>query len=162
MNESMEKNTDCVAGYYRDPDGNHSCRALWVEVGRLSRLSGRSCHLCGSQRKVVHITGFYPGAFSQGFCGYYAKEQDSKLYVGFRFSAIFGFFESGVFDITIPVNGEINEVILKTRMSEISVWNAQTGLLTQSEQYGVYVKQERNDVYFVSMSYEGLSVILRF
>lgn len=66
----------------------------------------------------------------------------------FGFSAIFGFFESGVFDITIPVNGEINEVILKTRMSEISVWNAQTGLLTQSEQYGVYVKQERNDVYF--------------
>ena len=107
--------------------------------------------------KAVHITGFYPGSFPQGFCGSYAKEQDSKLYVGFRFSAVFGFFETGVFDITIPVKGEINEVILKTRMNETSVWNAQTGFLTQSEQYGVYVKLERNDVYSVSMFYDGFS-----
>lgn len=83
--------------------------------------------------KAVHITGFYPGSFSQGFCGYYAKEQDSKLYVGFRFSAVFGFFETGAFDITIPVKGEINEVILKTRMNETSVWNVQTGFFSQSE-----------------------------
>ena len=132
------------------------------KLGGFRACQGAAITSVEVSEKVVHITGFYPGAFSQGFCGYYAKEQDSKLYVGFRFSAIFGFFESGVFDITIPVNGEINEVILKTRMNEISVWNAQTGFLTQSEQYGVYVKQERNDVYFVSMSYEGLSVILRF
>ena len=83
--------------------------------------------------KAVHITGFYPGSFPQGFCGYYAKEQDSKLYVGFRFSAVFGLFETGAFDITIPVKGEINEVILKTRMNETSVWNVQTGFLSQSE-----------------------------
>ena len=105
---------------------------------------------------VVHITGFYPGSFPEGFCGYYASEQDDKLYVGFRFSALFGFFETGDFDITIPVRGEINEVILKTSMMETSVWNAQSGLLSQSEQYGVYVKLERNDVHFASMSYEGV------
>ena len=29
--------------------------------------------------KAVHITGFYPGSFPEGFCGYYAKEQDGKL-----------------------------------------------------------------------------------
>lgn len=87
--------------------------------------------------KAVHITGFYPGSFSKGFCGYYAKEQDGKLYVGFRFSAVFGFFETGVFDITIPVKGEISEVILKTSMNETSVWNAQTGFLTQSEPVGL-------------------------
>ncbi|MGM9651142.1 MAG: hypothetical protein ACI3VX_04295, partial [Faecousia sp.] len=34
---------------------------------------------------AVHITGFYPGSFPEGCCGYYAKEQDGKLYVGFRF-----------------------------------------------------------------------------
>ena len=75
--------------------------------------------------KAVHITGFYPGSFPEGFCGYYAREQDNKLYVGFRFSAVFGFFETGNFDVTIPVKGEIDEVILKTRMNETSVWNAQ-------------------------------------
>lgn len=107
--------------------------------------------------KAVHITGFYPGSFPEGCCGYYAKEQDNKLYVGFRFSNLFGFFETGDFDITIPVKGEINEVILKTSINETSVWNAQAGSISQSEQYGVYVKLERNDVYSVSMFYDGFS-----
>ena len=107
--------------------------------------------------KVVHITGFYPGSFPEGFCGYYAREQDDKLYVGFRFSAVFGFFETGDFDIMIPVKSEINEVILKTSMVETPVWNTQTGFLSQSEQYGVYVKLERNDVYSLSMSYEDFN-----
>lgn len=73
---------------------------------------------------AVHITGFYPGSFPEGFCGYYAKEQDSKLYVGFRFSNLFGFFETGNFDVTVPVKGDINEVILKTIRNETSVWNS--------------------------------------
>ena len=107
--------------------------------------------------KAVHITGFYPGSFPEGFCGYYAQEQGGKLYVGFRFSAVFGLFETGNFDVMIPVKGEISEVILKTGMNETSVWNAQAGLISQSEQYGVYVKLERDDVYSVSMSYDGFS-----
>ena len=127
------------------------------------KLSGfRACQGAGItsvevNEKSVHMTGFYPGSFPEGFCGYYAKEQGGKLYVGFRFSAVFGFFETGDFDIIIPVKGEINEVILKTSMNEASVWNAQTGFPSQSEQYGVYVKLERNDVYSVSMSYDGFS-----
>ena len=40
---------------------------------------------------AVHITGFYPGSFPEGFCGCYSEERDEKLYVGFRFSAVFGF-----------------------------------------------------------------------
>ena len=75
---------------------------------------------------AVHMTGFYPGSFPEGFCGYYSEEQDGKLYVGFRFSALFGFFETGDFDITIPTEGDIDEVIIKTDMVETSVWNAQT------------------------------------
>ena len=107
------------------------------------RLGGfRACQGAGItsmevSQTAVHITGFYPGSFPEGFCGYYAKEQDGKLYVGFRFSAVFGFFETGDFDIAIPVQGEINQVILKTNMVETSVWNAQADFLPRSEQYGV-------------------------
>ena len=74
---------------------------------------------------AVHITGFYPGSFPEGFCGCHAKERNGTLYVGFRFSAVFGFFETGDFDITIPVKEEIHEVIVKTRMNEQSVWKDQ-------------------------------------
>ena len=53
--------------------------------------------------------------------------------------------------------GEIDEVILKTSMVETRIWTRATGLGFQSEQYGVYVKLERNDVDAVSMSYDGFS-----
>ena len=106
---------------------------------------------------AVQITGFYPGSFPEGFCGCYSQERDGKLYVGFRFSAVFGFFETGDFAISIPVKGQINEVILKTRMNETSVWNAQTGFISQSEQYGVFVRLDSSDAFSVSMSYNGLN-----
>ena len=77
--------------------------------------------------KAVHISGFYPGSFPAGFCGYYAEEQDGTLYVGFRFSAVFGCLETGDFQITIPVKGRINEVVVKTRKNEYPVWNVQAG-----------------------------------
>ena len=100
------------------------------------KLGGfRSCQSAGItavevDEKAAHMTGFYPGSFPEG---YYAKEQGGKLYVGFRFSAVFGFFETGDFDITIPIKGEINEVIVKTRMNETSIWNDQTGFIFQTE-----------------------------
>ena len=133
-------------------------------VGRYGwKLGGfRACHGAGItslevSEKSVHMTGFYPGSFPEGFCGYYSEERGEKLYVGFRFSAVFGFFETGDFDITIPTKGEIDEVILKTSMVETRIWTRATGLGFQSEQYGVYVKLERNDVDAVSMSYDGFS-----
>lgn len=107
--------------------------------------------------RQVTITGYYPGFFSEGFLGYHAEETDGKLYVGFKFSAVFGIFETGDFDVTIPVKGEINEVIVKTRMSEYPIWNAEDGAVLQSERYGVYVKLETNDAYSLSMSYTGES-----
>ena len=63
---------------------------------------------------AVTIKGFYPGSFPEGFCGCYTEELGGKLYVGFRFSAVFGIFETGDFHVAIPVEGEIDEVILKT------------------------------------------------
>ena len=82
----------------------------------------------------VHIRGFYPGSFPEGLCGYYSEEQDGTLYVGFLFSAVFGSLETGDFDITIPTEGEINEVVLKTSMCETTVWDAQIESLSQLEQ----------------------------
>lgn len=127
------------------------------------KVSGfRACQGAGItevevDEKTVHITGFYPGSFPEGFCGYYAKEQDGRLYVGFRFSAVFGFFETGDFDVTIPVTGEIREVILKISMNETIIWQAGIGALAQSMPYGIYVKLESTDLYSVEISYKGFS-----
>ena len=66
-------------------------------------------------------------------------------------------FESGDFDITIPVKEEIDEVIVKTRMGERTVWNAYTGFISQSEPYGVFVKLEPGIAWSVSMCYEDLN-----
>lgn len=70
----------------------------------------------------VQITGFYPGSFPQGFLGYHAEEEDGTLYVGFKFSGLFGIFETGDFDITIPVRGEIKEVVIKNQHNENPIW----------------------------------------
>lgn len=78
---------------------------------------------------TVKIKGFYPGSFPEGFCGYYAEEQGGTLYVGFHFSAVFGFLETGDFDVTIPVKGEIREVVLKTEASETIIWTSETSIV---------------------------------
>ena len=71
----------------------------------------------------VRIRGFYPGSFPTGFLGYHAEQEDDTLYVGFRFSSVFGFFETGDFDITIPIKGDVSEVILKTNANESTIWS---------------------------------------
>lgn len=96
------------------------------KLGGFNACQGAGIDSVEVSENAVHITGFYPGSFPEGFCGYYSEEQDGKLYVGFRFSALFGSFETGDFDITIPTEGDINEVIIKTDMVETSIWNAQT------------------------------------
>ena len=95
------------------------------KLGGFGACQGAGITSVEVSENAVHITGFYPGSFPEGFCGCYSKEQDGKLYVGFRFSAVFGFFETGNFDITIPNKGDIKEVILKTKMGETPVWNAE-------------------------------------
>ena len=90
-------------------------------------LGFRACQGAGIESvsvsdHMVEIKGFYPGSFPEGFCGYYAEEQNGTLYVGFRFSAVFGSLVTGDFDVTIPVKSEIREVILKTKTMETSIW----------------------------------------
>ena len=94
--------------------GFRACRGAGIESVEVSE-------------NTVKIKGFYPCSFPEGFCGYYAEEQEGTLYVGFRFSTVFGFFETGDFDVAIPVRGEIREVVLKTETSETTIWTSETG-----------------------------------
>ena len=60
-------------------------------------LGFRACEEAGIEsvevsETTVTVKGFCPGSFPEGFCGYYAEEQDGRLYVCFAFSAVFGFF----------------------------------------------------------------------
>ena len=103
------------------------------KLGGFQACQGAGITSVEVSEKSVHITGFYPGSFPEGFCGCYSEERDGKLYVGFRFSAVFGFFEAGDFDITIPVQGDIKEVILKTSMNETFSWYAEPGACTEAE-----------------------------
>lgn len=112
----------------------------------------------------VKITGFYPGSFPRGFLGYHAEEENGILYVGFNFSGLFGIFETGDFDITIPVKGEIREVIIKTKNDEYPVWpefGSTVDLPTDPEtgdfEDGLYVMLERSDVYSVNWHFESRS-----
>ena len=94
-------------------------------------LGFRTCQGAGIEsvevsENTVKIKGFYPGSFPEGFCGYYAEEHDGILYVGFRFSAVFGFFETGDFDVAIPVDGSISKVVLITKTDESIIWTAES------------------------------------
>ena len=110
-------------------------------IGRFGwKLGGfQACESAGIEKVEVkddHVTidGFYPGSFPEGFIGFYSEEAEGKLWVGFRFSAVFGFFETGDFSISIPVESDINEVIVKTGTSEFSVWTSDGGQIPDSEQ----------------------------
>ena len=70
----------------------------------------------------VRIRGFYPGSFPTGFLGYHAEQVDHTLYVGFKFSALFGIFETGDFDITIPTKGTVTQVVVNSGEQEYTVW----------------------------------------
>lgn len=85
--------------------------------------------------QAVQITGFYPGSFPEGFCGCISREQNGTLYVGFRFSAVFGSLVTGDFTVTIPVKGEIKQVILKTGTGETTIWLTQSGNMTEEKTY---------------------------
>ena len=116
--------------------------ALLAAVFALGRygwkLSGfRACQDAGIEsvevgETAVKVKGFCPGSFPEGFCGYYAEEHNGILYVGFRFSTVFGLLETGDFEVVIPVEGEIHKVVCKTGTSETTIWTAETGAASDS------------------------------
>lgn len=109
-------------------------------IGRYGwKLGGfRSCESAGvAQIQVeedhIRILGFYPGSFPQGFLGYYAEQEGSTLYVGFKFSSLFGLFETGDFDITIPTKGTVTHIVVKSGQQEITVWPKEEALTDEAE-----------------------------
>lgn len=82
--------------------------------------------------------------------------------MGFNFSAVFGFFETGDFEVSIPTKNEICEVVLKTELSERTIWTMETGAASDSlpsvadaaaefNAFGVYIKLERGDASSIAL-----------
>ena len=91
----------------------------------------------------VRIRGFYPGSFPTGFLGYHAEQVDHTLYVGFKFSALFGIFEKGDFDITIPTKGTVTQIVVKSSEHEYTVWPQKDGFFvseTEATENGIYIR----------------------
>lgn len=105
--------------------GFKACQGAWIET--LEAGNGE-----------VRLKGGYPGSFPCGFCGYVARQEGDTLYVGFHFSGLFGMFETGDFDITIPVEGELREIILKTNQNEFSIWTAEEAEAAEPETPAAY------------------------
>lgn len=102
--------------------------AVWL-AGRYGwKLRGfDACQSAGIERVEVTdgqvtLTGFDPGSFPEGFVGWYAEQNGDRLFVGFRFGALFGAFETGDFTITIPTQGTVNEIYIKTGQNEYQIW----------------------------------------
>ena len=74
----------------------------------------------------VSIEGVYPGSFPRGFLDYHSVERDGALFVGFRFDGIFGYFETGHFEIDIPIERKVEAVYIKTRENEYQIWPEET------------------------------------
>ena len=138
-------------------------------------LGFRACEEAGVEsvevsETTVTVKGFCPGSFPEGFCGYYAEEQDGTLFVGFRFSAVFGFFKTGDFEVSIPTRGEIRKVVLKTGLAERTIWTAESGASSGGlpseadtpaglDGFGVYVKLERDDASSVALQADSFTKV---
>ena len=84
--------------------------------------SGGEITSVSAEEGSVRIEGRWPGISGKGFIGYVSEEKDGRLYVGFRFSSLFGIFEKGTFDITIPTDTVISEVIQRSGSNETVIW----------------------------------------
>jgi len=138
-----------------------------ILIGRYGwKLRGfNACETAGIEQvnveeSHVRIRGFYPGSFPTGFLGYHAEQVDSILYVGFKFSSLFGVFETGDFDITIPTKGTVTQIVVKSGEHEYTVWSKEDEFFVseaEATKNGIYVRLERSDVYFVSWYFENES-----
>ena len=112
------------------------------KLGGFSACESAGIEQVKVEENQVRICGFYPGSFPQGFLGYHAEQVDSTLYVGFKFSGLFGNFETGDFDITIPTKGTVSQVVVKTSKNEYLIWPEEEEPLplnTEAAENGIYV-----------------------
>lgn len=130
------------------------------KLGGFAACEGAGIEQVIAENGRVRIRGFYTGSFPQGFIGYYAEQHDGTLYVGFKFSGLFGMFETGDFDITIPTEGTVSKVIIKSGDNEYAAWPKEDEPVAgkaETAENGIYVSLERSDVYSVSWYYENKS-----
>ncbi len=78
-------------------------------------------NVCVNEDNVV-IEGFNASSFPGGYIGCVHEEKDGVLYVGFRYSSIFGFFETAKFEETIKVSSEIHKVVMTSAEYEYVIW----------------------------------------
>lgn len=143
------------------------CVAMLIAVFLIGRygwkMSGFNvCKFAGIEQinveeDHVRIRGFYSGSFSQGFLGYHAEQEGNILYVGFKFSGLFGIFKTGDFDITIPTKETITQIVVKSGEHENNVWTKDGGTLpdeVEATEKGIYINLEHSDVYSVEWFFE--------
>lgn len=92
------------------------------KLGGFRFCGGADLQQVSVEEGQVRLCGHYPGFFGKGFLGYHAEQIDSTLYVGFKFSGLFGIFENGEFDITIPTEGTVEQIVVKTGRYENLIW----------------------------------------
>ncbi len=130
------------------------------KLGGFSACEDAGIEQVNVEEGQVRICGSYMGSFPQGFLGYHAEQLDDTLYIGFKFSGVFGIFESGDFDITVSTNGTVTKVVVKDNEHEYTVWpKEKEPAVSEAEtaENGIYVCLERSDVYSVSLYYENKS-----
>lgn len=110
--------------------GFHTCESAGIEYVNV-------------EEDKVRIRGFFPGSFPEGFLGYHSEQIDSTLYVGFEFSGLFGIFETGDFDIAIPTNGKVTQVVIKTKNNEYPIWSEESSLSEEGDTTAVPTLYER-------------------
>lgn len=71
----------------------------------------------------VVISGRDVNLVPRGFIGYYYQIEDDCMYIGFRFSSIFGFFEKGAYEIEIKTESKVNKIIMKSEKSETVIYD---------------------------------------
>lgn len=125
--------------------GFHACQSAGIEAIQV-------------EENQVRIRGFYPGSFPQGFQGYHAEQVADTLYVGFRFSGLFGLFQTGDFDIVIPTQGTVTQVVMQTKNSTYPVWPGEYDALPgegEAGDAGIYVQLQRSDVFRIEWDFLG-------
>lgn len=133
------------------------CMALALAVifaaGRYGwKLFGfQACESAGIEEVTVSegsvkLRGFYPGSFPEGFIGYQAEQIGETLYIGVRFSALFGIFETGDFDITVPTSGSVKEIYLKSNTDERCIWSEKSEEEAMLEAYATVIGEYKTAV----------------
>lgn len=119
----IHQNSYHYAAGHGDPVHRHFYGgALWLEGFRLPRLRGSGHYIRGRERKHRHDQGLLSRLLPGGLLRLLHRGTGRQAVCGLPFQRGIRHFETGDFHVAIPVEGEIDEVILKTGAGETSIW----------------------------------------